>query len=33
MGRERTRLLADRNRTERELMELMIDPEKAGTDA
>jgi hypothetical protein len=33
MSRERTRLLADRNRTERELMALMIGPDKAATDA
>lgn len=33
MSRERTRLLADRNRTEREFMTLMIGLDKAATDA
>jgi len=33
MSRERRHLLADRNRTERELMALMIGPDKAATDA
>jgi hypothetical protein len=33
INRQRTRLLADKHRIERELMELMISPDKAATDA